>query len=223
MRSWGSRPDTFVCDEPLYAHYLLSTGDTRHPGYAETLARHDSDWRRCVSWLLGPVPEGKAIFYQKHMSHHLLPGMELDWIEGLTSVLLVRDPYEMLTSLVEFLPDPKPADTGLPQQVELLQRLRATGFEPPVIDAADLLADPTRILSQLCERIDVPYRDEMLHWKPGLRSTDGAWAMHYYDKIAKTTGFSSQRPSKAELPERLRGVWTECQALYDELYPLRLL
>ena len=24
MRAWGNRPDTFVVDEPLYAHYLLS-------------------------------------------------------------------------------------------------------------------------------------------------------------------------------------------------------
>ena len=26
MRAWGNRPDTFVCDEPLYAHYLRETG-----------------------------------------------------------------------------------------------------------------------------------------------------------------------------------------------------
>ena len=31
MRSWGNRPDTFVCDEPLYAHYLKVTG-LEHPG-----------------------------------------------------------------------------------------------------------------------------------------------------------------------------------------------
>jgi hypothetical protein len=26
MRSWGNRPDTFVCDEPFYAYYLKETG-----------------------------------------------------------------------------------------------------------------------------------------------------------------------------------------------------
>lgn len=31
MRSWGNRQDTLVCDEPLYAHYLLKT-HTPHPG-----------------------------------------------------------------------------------------------------------------------------------------------------------------------------------------------
>ncbi len=31
LRSFGSRPDTFVSDEPLYAHYLKVTG-IAHPG-----------------------------------------------------------------------------------------------------------------------------------------------------------------------------------------------
>jgi hypothetical protein len=222
MRSWGSRPDTFVCDEPLYGHYLLATGDTRHPDFAVTIGRHETDWRKSVEWLLGPVPEGKSVFYQKHMAHHLLPGMELDWIDGLTTVLLIRDPYEMLTSLIEFLPDPRPEDTGLPQQVALLDRLRAAGREPPAIDAADLLADPPRVLSALCDRVDVPYDDAMLHWEPGLRPTDGAWAPFWYNKIVETTGFSPHRPAKAKLPERLAGVWRACQALYDKLSPLRI-
>ncbi len=37
MRSWGNRPDTFVCDEPLYAHYLRETG-LDHPGADEVIA-----------------------------------------------------------------------------------------------------------------------------------------------------------------------------------------
>lgn len=222
MRSWGSRPDTFVCDEPLYGHYLLATGDSRHPGFAETLILHETNWRRSVQWLLRPVPEEKPIFYQKHMAHHLLPAMELDWINGLTNAILIRDPYAMLTSLMEFLPDPRPEDTGLPQQVELLRRLRVAGQEPPVVDAADLLADPPRILAALCDRLEVPYFDEMLHWEPGLRLTDGAWAPYWYDKITDTTGFSPQRPAKAKLPDRLDSVWHQCRALYDELHPIRI-
>ena len=42
MRSWGNRPDTFVCDEPLYAHYLLKTG-REHPGAAEVIAAGQTD------------------------------------------------------------------------------------------------------------------------------------------------------------------------------------
>src|SRR5438132_1151205 len=72
MRSWGNRPDTAVCDEPLYAHYLRQTG-IDHPGAAEVIAFHEPDWRKAVAALVGPVPGGKSIYYQKQMAHHLLP------------------------------------------------------------------------------------------------------------------------------------------------------
>src|ERR1700676_4811361 len=70
MRAWGNRPDTFVCDEPLYAHYLLKTG-VPHPGADEVIGSQDNDWRQVVARLSGDVPGGKTIFYQKHMTHHL--------------------------------------------------------------------------------------------------------------------------------------------------------
>ena len=43
MRAWGNRPDTFVVDEPLYAHYLR---ETRLPhAMADEIIRHyEADW-----------------------------------------------------------------------------------------------------------------------------------------------------------------------------------
>src|SRR5438045_7923744 len=82
MRSWGNRPDTFVCDEPLYAHYLLATGK-EHPGRDEIIANHETDWRRVVHWLTTGAFKGKTIFYQKHMAHHLLPDIDREWLHSL--------------------------------------------------------------------------------------------------------------------------------------------
>ncbi len=42
MRSWGNRLDTFVCDEPFYAHYLLKTG-VPHPGVDEVIRHQEND------------------------------------------------------------------------------------------------------------------------------------------------------------------------------------
>ena len=50
MRSFGNRADCFVTDEPLYAHYLKSTG-VAHPGAAEVIATQEHDWRRVTDWL----------------------------------------------------------------------------------------------------------------------------------------------------------------------------
>ena len=74
LRAWGNRADTFVCDEPFYAHYLRETG-APHPGADEVISGQENDWQKVVEFLLGPVPTGDAIFYQKHMAHHLLPNM----------------------------------------------------------------------------------------------------------------------------------------------------
>src|SRR5688500_13986483 len=83
MRAWGNRPDTAVVDEPLYAHYLAVTGRV-HPGSEETVAAGPTDVSVAISGLLGPVPGGKRIFYQKHMTHHLLPGIDRSWLRELT-------------------------------------------------------------------------------------------------------------------------------------------
>src|SRR3989454_6066060 len=94
MRAWGNRDDTFVCDEPFYAHYLVKTG-LSHPMAQEVIASQENDWRKVADWLRGPVPRGKAIFYQKQMSHHLLPDMGRDWLANVTNCFLIRDPAEV--------------------------------------------------------------------------------------------------------------------------------
>src|SRR4051812_20432340 len=134
LRSWGNRPDTFVCDEPLYAHYLLRTG-APHPGAEEVIRWHETDWRQVVAWLTGDVPGGKAIFYQKHMTHHLLPEIDRGWLDRVRNAFLLRAPRAVLTSLARVLPEPRLEDTGLPQQLELFELVRRrTGRVPPVVD-----------------------------------------------------------------------------------------
>ena len=216
LRSWGARPDTFVCDEPLYAHYLAETG-LDHPGRDEILAHHERDWHKVVDWLTGPIPDGRSIFYQKHMAHHLLPGMDLDWIGELRHALLIRDPSEMLTSLIRVWPEPTIADTGLPQQVELLERLERQGAVPPVLDARDVLENPGGMLRELCARLDVPFTEAMLAWEPGPRPTDGIWARHWYDSVEQSTAFAPYVPKHAVVPDRLHDLLEQCESLYEHL------
>src|SRR5437763_2326019 len=49
MRSWGNRPNTFVCDEPLYPHYLSITRRA-HPGAAEVLATAATDLQEAIDF-----------------------------------------------------------------------------------------------------------------------------------------------------------------------------
>ena len=222
LRSWGNRADTFVCDEPLYAHYLLETG-LDHPGRDEVVDHHETDWRKVVDWLTGPIPEGKAVFYQKHMAHHLLPHIERDWLDKLTHCFLIRDPSAMLTSLIKHLPNPTLANTGLPQQLEIVRIVQQrTDRTPPIIDARDVLENPRGMLSLLCERLGVEFTEAMLTWPPGRRETDGIWAKHWYAAVEKSTGFGPYRRKGDEVPKKFEPLLAQCLELYSELHPLRL-
>ncbi len=222
MRSWGNRPDTFVCDEPFYAHYLVQT-QLAHPGAEEVIRHQENDWRKAADWLTGPIPEGKPIFYQKHMAHHLLPNMGRNWLDRVTNCFLIREPREMLTSLLHFLPEPTLADTGLPQQVEIFRQVKQrTGRTPPVVDARDVLENPRRTLGLLCDALDVPFTQAMLSWPAGRRSTDGIWAKYWYASVEKTTSFQPYSPKNDPVPDSLRDLHRQCDELYQQLYPYRL-
>jgi Sulfotransferase domain len=223
LRAWGNRADTWVCDEPLYAHYLLTTGHTDHPGYEETIRRHETDWRAVVRQLLGPIPGGKTIFYQKQMAHHLLPDVDLAWVNQLSNGFLIRAPEEVLTSLAEFLPAPTAEETGLPHQLRLFEQvIDETGVAPPVVDARDVLENPRGMLRALCARLGVPFVDQMLSWPAGPRDTDGAWAPHWYGKLYETTGFGRYHSRTGALPHHLRPVLDQIRPLYDRLFEQRL-
>jgi hypothetical protein len=225
MRSFESRSDCFVTDEPLYSHYLKVTG-LPHPGRDDVIAHHEGDWRKVVAWLTGPVPEGKSLWYQKHMAHHLLPNIDRDgdgWLGRLENCFLIREPREMLASLAKVTPNPTIEDTGLPQQIELFDQIRARhGRVPPVIDARDVLINPRRSLNVLCDRVGIEFQESMLAWAPGRRATDGIWAEHWYAAVERSTGFAPYRPKGDDLPERLEPLAQECLELYCVLAEHRL-
>jgi sulfotransferase family protein len=222
MRSWGNRPDTFVCDEPLYAHYLSVTG-REHPGAGEVIAAGQTDVKNVVNWLTGPVPLGRRVFYQKHMSHHLLPDVPRDWLRQVSNCFLIREPREVLTSLVKHVPDATLPDTGYAQQAEIFDLVRGwTGRPPPVVDARDVLNDPRRVLGLLCEALGLEFTDAMLSWPPGPRETDGLWAKYWYKEVETTTSFRPYRPKNEPVPAGMGEMLDQCEAYYQGLYTHRL-
>lgn len=222
MRSFGNRADTWVCDEPLYAHYLATTGKA-HPLAAEVIAQAETHWPTVVAALSGPAPLGRTVFYQKHMAHHLLPDVGRDWLSTLSHAFLLRRPRQMLASLAAVLPDPQLQDTGLPQQVELFEQLLdERSAAPPVIDSAELLADPRGVLSALCGALGLAFDPAMLSWAPGPRDSDGCWAPHWYGSVERSTSFGPPRREHAELPARLEPLCRTCDEFYERLAAHRL-
>jgi hypothetical protein len=222
MRAWENRGDCAVADEPLYAHYLTQVR-VNHPGVDEVIAHHDTNWGRVVGWLTEGVPEGKPVFYQKHMAHHYLVHLRGDWVLRLTNCFLIRHPAELLSSLAAKMGPPGLADTGLPQQAEIFRAVRArTGAVPPVIDAADVLRNPRGMLTLLCEMVGVPFTDRMLSWPPGRRPSDGIWARYWYDAVERSAGFEPYRERPRTVPAELEPLLAQCLPYYQELAEYRI-
>ncbi len=218
MRAWENRPDTVVVDEPFYAAYLLRTG-LDHPARDEVIASQPTDPGQVVAELSAPLPEGCSVQYTKHMTHHLDPGQDLGWIRGFRTVLLIRDPAEVVASYVRSRESCEPEDIGLLQQLWLLDALDE---QPPVIDAADFLRDPETHLRWLCTWLGIPFTDRMLSWPAGPRDSDGVWAPHWYDAVWASTGFAPYRAREVDLNAHDDAVAEACRPAYERLHALRL-
>jgi hypothetical protein len=223
MRAWENRGDCAVSDEPLYAAYLAATG-LDHPGREQIVAEGDCDWRRVVRALTeGGPPEPKPIWYQKHMTHHLLPGVATDWIHGLHNVFLIRDPAQVVESYLKSRDTVAPEDIGVHRQWAHFESLAdKTGGPPPVIDADDFLREPEALLRRLCDLLGVAFTPRMLHWPPGRRASDGVWAPHWYGAVEASTGFEAWRERRPQLNASPRTVADACRAPYLRLRAHRL-
>ena len=222
MRAWENRGDTAVWDEPFYAHYLDATG-IDHPLGAEVVAAGESDWRRVVERLLGAVPEGRPIFFQKHMTHHLLPAIDRGWMDGVVNCFLIRDPREVLSSYARMRSTVTVEDVGVPQQAEIFDFVEALRGRPPIVlDARDVLENPRGVLQALCTALGVEFTDRMLSWAPGPRGSDGVWAKHWYRSVHRTSGFQPYVSRAHPLPEHLEALARECEPHYARLWKQRL-
>jgi hypothetical protein len=224
MRSFGNRPDTALIDEPFYAAYLDATR-IEHPLRAESLASQPTDWRDVVDSILGPVPQARPFFYQKHMTHHMLPQFGRGWIARCRNAFLIRAPEDVLASYLLKRAEVTLEDIGFAQQREIFEReADRLGRAPPVIDAADVLADPQGALTALCKAIDIPFAQEMLRWEPGRRPTDGAWAPAWYDAVERSTGFAPWRPPVPfdALSDHVKPLAAAARPHYERLAQFRL-
>ncbi|MBL4757717.1 MAG: hypothetical protein JKY32_08795 [Rhizobiales bacterium] len=224
MRSFENRSDCFVWDEPFYAAYLNATG-LEHPMQEEIIAAGVTDWNQVKEKVTGPAPGGEPIFYQKHMSHHMIPGLDRDWIHGVTNCFLIRRPENVLASYAAKREEVTLRDIGFIEQAEIFDMVAdRLGKAPPVIDANDVLADPETLLSGLCTAFGFAFDPAMMTWPPGLRESDGVWASHWYNAVEKSTRFTPPRDdtARSDLPSHLADIAEQATPAYEALAKYRI-
>lgn len=223
MRSFEARGDAAVSDEPFYAAYLSRTG-IDHPMRDEVIASQSCDPREVGAMMMGSVPGGLPVWYQKHMTLHMLEDFDRAWMRSVSNAFLIREPRAVLASYVQKRAAVTQQDIGFVQQRELFEReADRLGRAPPVVDAADVLVSPGRTLERLCAALGIPYTSSMLRWPPGRRPTDGVWAPAWYHAVEKSIGFDSQEPKATPtLPRELRSLAEEAEPHYQALRAHRI-
>ena len=217
MRSFGSRADSFVSDEPFYGAYLKETGDPQ-PMMDAVMASMDCDWDGVARSMTGTCPTDAKLWYQKHMAHHMVGPIDYDDLPGLRHAFLIRDPARVIASYAAKRVSVRPDHLGTAKQVEFFDReADRLGHAPPVIDSADILRDPSAMLQKLCAALGIAWDPAMLRWKAGIHDTDGVWASHWYDAVASSTGFGPPDKPQPELTAEGRAVADACRPGYDYL------
>ncbi len=216
MYSFAQRSDTFVVDEPMYAHFLRVSG-AQHPDRECCIAAQDTNGERVVQEvILGPCET--PVFFMKLMAHHMVE-IDYTFMKQTKNLFLIRDPEQMLPSLQNQVPEPRLRDTGLDKQCELFDLLRSWGQSPAVIDSRELLLTPRKVLQQLCKHLEIASEDAMLSWPAGPKEYDGVWAPYWYQTVHCSTGFIPYQSKKEPFPEHLKPLLEECAPLYQRLLP----
>lgn len=222
MYAFAARGDCAVVDEPFYGAYLAATG-LDHPMRDAVIASQSRDPAAVAQACTGPIPQEQSLFYQKHMTLHMIPEFPRGFMRQLSNVFLIRHPARVVASYAKKREGPTLADIGFQQQAELFDEVADwLGHAPLVIDSADIRNDPNKALSSLCAALGIPYTDRMLHWPIGPKPYDGVWAPHWYNAVHRSTGFEDPEAALPELPAAYQALAGQALPYYDRLAAYRL-
>lgn len=222
MRSFGSRNDCAVTDEPFYGAFLKQTG-LQQPMADDIIASMDTGWASVTTAMRGTAPDGKTLWYQKHMPHHMVGGVSIADFPEHRHAFLIRDPDHVVASYAAKRVEVTPDDLGYERQLDYVDKAaQMTGAAPIVLDSADILQEPEGYLTALCNALGIAWDSAMLSWETGTRDTDGVWASHWYNRVVDTTTFGPAKHEPAKLNAAQQRIADQCRIFYNQLSDYRL-
>jgi hypothetical protein len=215
MYAFGNRADCLAWDEPFYGAYLRETA-LDHPMRQEILEACDNNWQTVAKACLDTTRA--ALFYQKHMTHHMIDVIDRSFIGKVSNAFLIRSPEKVLASYAKKHDEVSLHAIGFVEQAEIFEMVAdQLGCAPPVIDADEVLADPRGVLSKLCTACGIGFDEAMLRWPKGPKPFDGVWAPHWYNAVWQSESFSAPVKTDVALPAELHRIADAARPYYDTL------
>ena len=216
MRSWSSRNDSYISDEPLYAYYLKEK-QLDHPMKDEIINFYQNNYKDVLKTITSNIPNDKKIWYQKHMAHHLINLDNLEWLFELNNCILIRHPKYVINSYLKKNSLKHISELGYVQQLQIFNFLKKHKKEIVVIDSNILLNDTERILSNWCHKIGINYDSKMLSWEKGVHKYDGIWGKHWYNNVINSTCFKKPYNKRVDINKSYKKIYDESLIYYNQL------
>ncbi len=215
MRSFENRLDTKVLDEPFYAYYLKKT-NLKHPMKKEIIKSYPNSQNKIIK-LITTKPKNKEIFYQKHMTHHIIKKTKLDWAIKGYNCFLIRHPAKVINSYVKKNSLKNINDIGFKKQFEIFNKIKKNKLEFTVVNADTILKDPNKTIRMLCKLLKIRFTKKMLEWPKGGRSSDGIWSKVWYKNVEQSITFAIYKKEEIKVPKKYKKIYEESLKYYNEM------
>ena len=215
MRSFENRNDTKVIDEPFYAYYLKKT-QLDHPMKNEIINYYPTTQQQILERIITKTKKNE-IFYQKHMTHHIIKNTRLDWLNKGHNCFLIRHPAKVINSYIKKNTLKNIDDVGFKKQFQIFNKLNKNKINYTVINADMILKNPSKTITKLCNKLKIRFTKKMLKWPKGKRSSDGIWSQIWYKNVELSNSFSKFKKEKYNVPKKYKNIYEESLKYYNEM------
>ena len=214
LRSFSNRDDTIVYDEPFYSYYLKET-NLNHPMKDEIIDFYPTKENEVIKSIL---ENKKGIYYQKHMTHHILDKTNIEWLKKGINCFLIRHPSKVINSYIKKNTLQNITDIGFNQMFRLFKYVNKNiSKEIIVINSDTLLENPELYLKKLCQNLNIDFSTKMLKWPKGKTNDFGIWYKHWYHDIINSTEFAITKNIIKDVPKNYEKIYMESLNIYDHM------
>ena len=161
MRSFENRKDTLVFDEPFYSYYLKKTA-LKHPMYEKIIKTYPYKSNVIIKKIT-KMPKKYSLYYQKHMTHHILDEIDLDWLKVGKNCFLIRHPAKVINSYIKKNDIQNIGDIGFKKQYQIFKYVKKYFDQKPIVINSDkILKDPKKLIKKLCQKLKIKFTSKKL-------------------------------------------------------------
>ncbi|MFH0818541.1 MAG: hypothetical protein V1898_00940 [Patescibacteria group bacterium] len=143
----------------------------------------------------------------------------------LYNIIIIRNPRLTLTSLYKFKKDFDEIEAGYASLNKMHNLLIKNKKSYIILDASDLISNPSIYMKKLCSFCKINYTDKLLSW-PKKKSIGFGGQSDFYQRVLNSEGFlelSCRIPNTSKFSVEQQTILNNAIKIYNKLYKKRLI